>query len=254
MNKKLVFIKLGGSLISDKTKVNQANLKVIDNLSKEIKAVLDQDNNLSLFLFTGAGGFGHPVAEKYKNNLKEGLTEIKNACKKLNQIVVDTLINQSGLKTVSIEPDKIVEYRNGKLTSLLNNSIFQLLGKNIIPVFHADLVHDKKLGVSVLSMDKFLADSAVFFKDRGFKIEKVIFAGTTSGVVDRHGRTIPRLTKKDFVKMENVFYKGIGIDVSGGMKYKVEQCLKLADRGIESQIVDGRTKNIFNKTGTVISK
>ncbi len=253
MNKKLVFIKLGGGLISDKTKVNRPRLADIEMLAKEIKAIFEKNKDLALLIFTGAGGFGHPVAQKYKNNLQKGLGEIKKAVKTINKIVVSLLV-KTGVKAISVEPDRIAEYKNGVLLKLSDDYIVSLLDNKIIPVFHADLVRDKVKGVSVLSMDKFLVDSAIFFNNKGFKIEKVIFAGTTPGVVDRFGRTIPKITKNDLSKIQEIFYKGKGIDVSGGMRYKVEQSLRLADEGIESLVIDGRTTNIFNKTGTVISK
>src|SRR3989338_8255212 len=101
MMKKLVLIKLGGSLISDKTKINKARNYEIKRLSKQIKEI---QRNFSLIIFTGAGGFGHPLAEKYKDDLEKGLREIKNAVKKLNKIVVSSL-NNVGLRVVSVEPD-----------------------------------------------------------------------------------------------------------------------------------------------------
>ena len=237
---KLILIKLGGSLISDKTKINVARLDVIENISYQIKRISDQDKELSIILFTGAGGFGHPVAKKFEDNLEKGLPEIKKAVKELNNIVVASL-NSIGLKAGSTEPDKAAVYEDGRLISLNDQMFFSMLKKNIIPVFYADLIHDRARGISILSMDKFLVDLAVYLKNKGNKIEKVIFAGVTSGVVDRQGKTIPVITKKDFTENQNVFFKSKGVDVSGGMKYKVEQCLRLTEKGITSYITDGLT-------------
>ncbi|KKQ23692.1 MAG: Isopentenyl phosphate kinase [Candidatus Roizmanbacteria bacterium GW2011_GWC2_37_13] len=236
--KKLVLIKLGGSLISDKTKINKARNYEIKRLSKQIKEI---QRNFSLIIFTGAGGFGHPLAEKYKDDLEKGLREIKNAVKKLNKIVVSSL-NNVGLRVVSVEPDKVAKYKNGQMVKLLDGYIAKLLVNNITPVFHADLVDDQELGISILSMDKFLVDVAIHFKNRGFKVEKAIFLGITPGVTSevagRPGMTIQTITKKTFSKMEGVFHKGKGIDVTGGMKYKVKQCLRLADKGIDNYITN----------------
>lgn len=243
--KKIVLIKLGGSLISDKTRINKANFIKIERLSKQIKEL---KKDYDLVIFTGAGGFGHPVAEKYKANLKAGIKEIRSACRKINEIVVDTLINQSGLKAKSVSPSDIAVYEDGNLFSLSYKQIILILKKKIIPVFHADLVEDKKLGTSILSMDKFLVDLGIFFMKKGFKIEKAIFAGITSGVFDQKGKVIPVISKKTFFLIKNTFYKGKGIDVSGGMKYKVEQCLRLTDKGIKSFI----TKDLLER-GTLIT-
>lgn len=250
--KKIIFIKFGGSFLTDKTKVNKVRFIKIKRLSKKIKNL---QKKYSLVIFTGAGSFGHPIAQKYKNNLKDGAVKIRNACKKLNKIVVNSLINEGQLKAVSLTPSKISEYKNNKLIKLSYSYIVELLEKNIIPVFHADLVNDKKLGISILSMDKFLVDCAVFFNNKKkVKIKKAIFIGTmpviaTPDVSDRHKRiVVNKITKKNFSQLKKIFYKGKEVDVSGGMKYKVEQALRLADIGIKSYITD----NLFRK-GTLIS-
>ncbi|MCL4363971.1 isopentenyl phosphate kinase [Patescibacteria group bacterium] len=246
--KKLLLVKFGGSLISVKTKTNRAKNGEINKLSGRIKKI---QKNYSVIIFTGAGGFGHPVAAKYKNNLEEGLPEIKKAVKELNKIVVESLTN-SGLKAQTVEPDKIARYENGSLLELSKEKIIELLEKNIIPVFHADLIRDKRLGVSVLSMDKFLIDVAVDFKKIGFSVDQIIFSGTTPGVVDGSGRTIQTITKDNFKRIETVFYKGKGIDVSGGMRYKVEQCLRLSGTGINCIITKGFPADLDSDSGSTV--
>ena len=244
--KKLILIKLGGSIISDKTKINKARFNVIKDLSRQVKNFLRNDKNLSIIITTGAGGFGHPVAKIYEHNLEEGLPFIKDAVKAINQIVIESL-NKEGVRAVSVEPSEIAQYKNKEIVSLFHGFIVGLLEKNIIPVFHADLVDDQKLGISILSMDKFLVDLAIFFKNKNYEVEKVIFAGTTAGVVSRVGTTIKKITKKNLSKIKEVFYKGKGINVTGGMKYKVEQCLRLAEEEIDSYIT-----NDLSKKGTQI--
>ena len=167
--KKLILIKLGGSLITDKTKINMAKLDVIENLAKQIKKIVENNKNLFLIIATGAGGFGHPVAKIYEHNLEEGLSFIKDAVKKINQIVVNSLINV-GVSAFSVEPSKVSEYKNGKMFSLSDGFIVSLLEKNIVPVFHADLVKDQTRGISILSMDKFLVDLAIFFKNKNYEV------------------------------------------------------------------------------------
>lgn len=259
--KKLILIKFGGSLISDKTKTNLARFNVIVNLAKQLKSVESvKSAKINFIIATGAGGFGHPVAKKYKNNLEEGLPLIKEAVKKLNQIVVSSL-NKAGVKAVSVEPSGIAKYKDGQMTKLLYDYIAKLLDQNIIPVFHADLVDDQIKGISVLSMDKFLIDLAIFFKNKNYKVEKVIFAGTTVGVISRGGTTVRIITINNISKIEEVFYKGKGMDVTGGMKGKVYECLRLIEEKIPCVIINGKKENNLRKAilgeevkGTIISK
>lgn len=249
--KKLILIKLGGSLITDKAKINVARHKVIENLVKQIKEMVENNNDLSLIIATGAGGFGHPVAKKYENNLEKGLPFIKKAVKQINQIVVDSL-NREGIKSVSMEPSKVAKYESRKMISLSHGSIVSLLEKNIVPVFHADLVNDKKLGTSILSMDRFTVDIAIDLKNSGYAVEKVIFCGTTDGVLDNNGKTIEKINKENYFKIKSYFYDNKVADTSGGMRGKVEECLRLIDEKILCVMING--KKIAKLGGTLIAQ
>lgn len=240
--KKIILIKFGGSLISDKTKINKAKNKIIKDLVLQIKEILNNDKDIFLIIATGAGGFGHPVAKKYEHNFKEGLPSIKKAVKKINQIVISSLLN-TGLEAVSVEPSEIAEYRDMKMTALLHGYIVSLLNKNIIPVFHADLIKDKKLGISILSMDRFLVDLAINLKNRGYNIEKVIFCGTTNGVLDNLGKTIKKISKTNITRFNSSFYDNKAIDTSGGMRGKVGECLRLINKKIPCMIINGQKEN-----------
>jgi isopentenyl phosphate kinase len=249
--KKIILIKFGGSLITNKSKVDVAKYDVIDDLARQILSVIGNRSQsvksvksaeAHFIIATGAGGFGHPVAKKYEKNLEGGLPFIKKAVKKINSIVVDNL-NKVGVKAQSVEPSKIAEYTQGRMTKLLDGYIVKLLEKNIIPVFHADLVDDKKLGITVLSMDRFLVDVAISLKNKGYEIEKVIFCGTTDGVIDRKGKTILKINKENYPKIKTNFYDNREIDISGGMRKKVEECLRLAKRNIDATIINGAEKD-----------
>jgi isopentenyl phosphate kinase len=250
--KKIILIKLGGSLISDKAKINQARLKVIENLSQQIKEILKNKKDLQLILATGAGGFGHPLAEKYKNNLEKGWPHIRAAVKKLNQIIVSSL-TKYGIPALSINPFFVSQPEIDKIINLLK------AGK--IPVFHADLIKDKQGKISILSMDKFLVDLAIFLKEKGFKIEKVVFCGVTNGVINDKKKTIRIINKKNIVRLEKYFFKNKTIDVSGGMKQKIKECLRLINKKIIGVIINGEKKDNLYRTiiddkieGTIIGE
>ena len=102
---------------------------MINDLSRQIKKILNENKNLSLIIATGAGGFGHPEAKKYENNLEKGLPFIKAAVKKLNKIVVSSL-NNAGVSAFSVEPSEIAKYKDGQMTELLYGYIVKLLCRN----------------------------------------------------------------------------------------------------------------------------
>ena len=63
----MYILKLGGSVITDKTKECSFKKQVMDNLAKNIKKADKQ-----IILIHGAGSFGHIQAKKYR--LNEGYT------------------------------------------------------------------------------------------------------------------------------------------------------------------------------------
>ncbi|MCJ7621187.1 MAG: uridylate kinase, partial [Anaerolineae bacterium] len=67
----LVFLKLGGSLITDKGSPQTAREGVIRRVVGEIRAALDEVPTLRVVLGHGSGSFGHPPASKY--GVQEGL-------------------------------------------------------------------------------------------------------------------------------------------------------------------------------------
>src|SRR5260221_9871275 len=69
--KELVFLKLGGSLITDKTQPYTPLLDVMDDLALQVATALRTHPNLRLVLGHGAGSFGHVPASEYKT--RDGL-------------------------------------------------------------------------------------------------------------------------------------------------------------------------------------
>src|SRR3989344_5130080 len=69
--KKIILLKLGGSLITDKTKPYTARMKIVRNLAVQIKAALRKDSKLQFIIGNGSGSFAHYPAVKYK--IRDGI-------------------------------------------------------------------------------------------------------------------------------------------------------------------------------------
>ncbi len=68
----LVFLKLGGSLITDKEKTDTPNFHILGGIADEIASALRDVPDLQLVLGHGSGSFGHHAAQKY--NTREGVS------------------------------------------------------------------------------------------------------------------------------------------------------------------------------------
>ncbi|KKP71738.1 MAG: Aspartate/glutamate/uridylate kinase [Candidatus Roizmanbacteria bacterium GW2011_GWA2_35_19] len=206
--KKMIFIKFGGSIITDKNQEEKVNLDSIDNLSKQVSEILNKEKDIKIMIGNGAGSFGHMQVERYKLNngvktsvQKLGVTKVQELVARLNQMVVKSLTKHN-LPAVSIKPSSIIT------------------------------TSDKK--IHNLPMDPLIN----YLNEKDIKIDKIIFCGSTKGVLDLNGNTISEITKKSFPNIKNVFFENRYADVTGSMKKKVETALRITEFGIKSYIID----------------
>ncbi len=117
----LVFLKLGGSLITDKQSASTARLDVLERLAGEIKAALGAEPDIRLVLGHGSGSFGHVPAKKYGTRQGVstpeqwlGFAEVWEEARALNQIVIETLL-AAGLPVIAFPPSAAVLAQDGKV-------------------------------------------------------------------------------------------------------------------------------------------
>lgn len=246
--KKFVFVKLGGSLITDKEKPFSAKFEVIKNLAKQISGAIHQDPQLGLVIGNGGGSFPHYPAVKYQmkngienENQKMGFCHVQDAASQLNRLVVKALL-KAGVKAVSVNPSSMIIAKNGRIKKFFIDPIIKFLQLGLTPVIYGDIVYDEILGSKIFSTEELLAFLAINFKKKGFKVEKIIHNGTTLGVLDKKGKLIAKITKENIEKLSSIFTKTQGYDVTGGMFHKVKEALKLTSFGIKTLIINGNAK------------
>jgi isopentenyl phosphate kinase len=248
--KKLVLIKLGGSVITDKSKeyvVRKANLA---RLAKEIGSALKK-SNAKIIIGHGAGSFAHTPASIYKT--KEGLTNKKSlfgmsvteeAARWLNGIVIKEFISQK-LPVFPFSPASFLISDAKVYSKSYIDPIKKALEIGSLPVVYGDVVIDKKIGCTIFSTEKILSILAKALL-RDYKI-RIIYVTDVNGVHDEKGKTIPVITSKNFKSLKSSIIGASGVDVTGGMLHKVEEGLKLAkETKIETQIING------NKRGNLL--
>ncbi|TLN00972.1 uridylate kinase, partial [bacterium] len=98
-DRELVFLKLGGSLITDKLTARTAHADVLARLAGEITAAISKKPGLRLVLGHGSGSFGHFAAKKHGtydgvHSPAEwrGFAEVWKDARLLNQIVLEALL------------------------------------------------------------------------------------------------------------------------------------------------------------------
>lgn len=241
--KSITLIKLGGSLITDKSKKDIINQKNLNILCTDVKKA--QDLGYKLIIAHGQGSFAHIPAKKYntaKGILNEksytGICEVASKASQLNRIVVDTLF-QKGIKSFSINPSSIIVSSNHNLDKIFTASIELILKNNLIPVLYGDQIIDSKIGCTIFSAEKVLNSVAQDLKNKKYRIKKIIHCTNVDGVLDNDKNIIKEINSENFKEFKNSIKGSKDTDVTGGMLHKVEQSLELAQSNIESYIING---------------
>lgn len=253
MKKELLLIKLGGSLITDKSRPLTPRPEIIRRLGLEIKSALSKKKNIKIILSHGSGSFGHIPAKKYgtANGFQNrrgrlGACITSDIAAKLNRIVIQELIS-AGLPVAFIPPSSIFIAENGKPLKIFIEPILILLEKGIIPVLYGDVIWDTKKGSSIFSGETCLKLVAHELIKRGWSVSRDIQLGIEKGVLDKKGKIIPHITPVKFAKLQQAIGGSKSLDVTGGMLHKVKEGLEMAKHGIKTLIIGGKHKNYLQR-------
>lgn len=251
MNKPLVFVKIGGSLITDKTKPFTLKKQALATICQEIKKATKSGKQL--IVGHGAGSFAHFPAKKYQThkgvlNQKSyrGIAEVADVAAQLNRIVVRKLID-TGVKAVSVSPLSTMIAKNHGLHFLCSESVEELLRLGLLPILYGDQILDKAVGCTIFSTEKVLGFLALHLKKKGYRVERMIHCGQTNGVYDEDGQTIEVINSKNIEAYRQALGGSGGVDVTGGMIHKVEETLALAKQEIPGLIIDGIEQGTLSK-------
>jgi isopentenyl phosphate kinase len=250
--KKIILVKLGGSLITKKGEPFTEKPGTIRRLVGEIKNVRGKSNT-SLIIGHGGGSYPHVPAIKYKTNegiLNEesfdGIARVQDAAARLNRVVVGEFL-KSKVNAVSLNPSSFMISDNGRVEKSFLAPLYMLLEYNMLPVVYGDVCLDTRKGCTILSTEQILSHLAEKLNDK-FRIEKIIYCGITDGVYDAEGKRTKKITQSNISLIRERLKGSAGIDVTGGMLHKVQEALSVSGKlGIEVQIINGRKKGNLEK-------
>lgn len=248
--KNLILVKLGGSIITDKSKPYTARIDIIKKIAKKTSKF--KNKNTDLIVGHGSGSFAHVPASKYQIhkgliNRKSvwGLALTADAAIQINRIVISEFLKLK-IPCISFAP---LSFNYGK--KVLTDHIKKALEIGIVPIIYGDVILHKKRGFEIYSGEKTL-DILALKLSKKYKKITIIYYTDTNGVYDDKGNTIPLITPKNFPEIKKYLQGSGNVDVTGGMIHKVEESLKVVQKlNAEIWIKNGfETK----KTGTKISK
>ena len=155
-----VIIKIGGAALTDKNNVEtlrkDEELKMVFGNIKNIYETTKQTNK-KLLLIHGAGSYGHFQAKKHNlysitnkksvklvENNHIGISKTRQSVTKLNNLIVDYLLNNYDLPSIQIHPYHFLFYDKEENKVQGYNKLFDCINVNIgsgfLPILHGDVI------------------------------------------------------------------------------------------------------------------
>jgi isopentenyl phosphate kinase len=232
----LAFIKLGGSLLTDKTRPRALRADVLGRLAGEIADALAARPNLKLVIGHGSGSYGHVAGAKYRTRegvhgvqAWRGYAETALVAGQLNRLVVDALW-EAGVPVLSVQPSASARCEGGELRSLDERPLRVALAEGLVPVVYGDVALDDKQGGTIISTEQIfrwlascLAPTRIILAG---EVEGALTADPASG---QAAELIPEITPAGLPQWEPGLGGSRGVDVTGGMLAKVTEMLTLLE-------------------------
>jgi len=234
----MILIKLGGSVITDKSEYKKFNKEQTARLCAEMAA-----SGRGLIMVHGAGSFGHVLAKQYQ--LKGGLqdfrqipavAQVQHDVRELSLLVTEQMI-KVGIPAVSVPPGSCFVMENDRLIVNDPEPIKALAHIGVMPVLFGDVVADRSKGFGICSGDQAMEALA-----RIFRPDMVVFVSDVDGLYtadpkkDKDAKLIPEVQRDMLDKLDSELAVA---DVTGGIRGKVEEMLNICGESGECILVNG---------------
>ena len=234
----MILIKLGGSVITDKSQYRKFNGDHVSRLCEEIA-----ESGKGAIVVHGAGSFGHMIAKQYA--LQNGMVDFRQVgavakvqydVRDLSALVVGELL-KVGIPAVSVPPGSCFVMEEGKLIVSDDEAIRLLASIGVMPVLFGDVVTDRSKGFGICSGDQIMeAMAEIFHPDR------IVFVSDIDGLYTSDPKTNPDaefIPVVDRDTIENISCTSSVDDVTGGVLNKMEAMLNMCDENRDCVLTNG---------------
>ncbi|MEM7049690.1 MAG: isopentenyl phosphate kinase [Acidobacteriota bacterium] len=242
LDEEVIFVKLGGSLITDKGQAETARPEVIAGLAEELAAALSE-RPAHVVLGHGSGSFGHVAAHRHglrdglrRDEQRSGVSETQGLAAALHRRVVGAL-ETAGAHPFSLAPSSFMVCEERSVVEVFTEPLVHSLDHGLLPTVYGDVVLDRRQGIAICSTETIFMALATTLPRWGKTPVRALWLGETAGVLDHADRLLPELTPGT---LPSSLAGASGTDVTGGMEHRVRSAFELARRGVESLIFDGR--------------
>lgn len=244
--KNLQFVKLGGSLITEKD-APEATLRpeVLARLVDEISAAKEVDPTLRILLGHGSGSFAHRPAKKYQTRTEvsqaEGwrlFVETWREAARLNRFVMDALA-AANLSAMAFPASAGAMANDGFVMNWALEPIETALSVGLMPVVYGDVAFDyytpSRPHGTILSTETLFYHLAQALQPRS-----ILLTGVEAGIYadyPQNKNLLPTLGRRQSDQLINTLLGSAAeIDTTGGMVTKVGLMLGLLEDNLEIDI------------------
>lgn len=264
-----IFIKIGGSILTDKTQPEALNLPALQTVATTIAAMLREQPGLELLIGHGGGSFGHYWAEKYGTQRGvhapegwQGVARVADAMGRLNRIVVNALL-EAGVNAIGVQPLASGRAEAGVLRELASPVIERMLNVGLVPVVYGDVVLDTAQGAAIISTEELFAYLAPRLQPRRIVLVGEAGVYTADPRRDASALRIAQITAANIETVLEQTGASHGTDVTGGMAAKVRQMWKLVQStdslevlliGVDATALEAALRGEDVSAGTLIRR
>ena len=247
----LVFLKLGGSLITDKKSHQTEHAATIQRVATEIAAALEAKPEMKLLIGHGAGSFGHLEARNYGTRAGVhsatawiGFAEVATVVGRLNRIVLEAL-RDAGVPAMAFQPSASASARDTRIEAMAWTPIREALSHGLVPVVHGDVAFDATRGGTIISTEDIFSYLAAHLQPG-----RILLAGIEAGVLTEHpaGELVSEITLQSWQGIRAKVRGSAAPDVTGGMESKVAEMLALCAPGRTIRIFAGTKAGLVQET------
>ena len=236
----LIFLKLGGSLITDKAQPFTPREEVITRIAGEIAQATRENPEVRLLLGHGSGSFGHAAASSYQTQLGgysleywQGFAEVWRAARELNQLLIHHL-TQAGLPLIAFPPSSSVTARDRKIHHWDIYPIENALSHHLIPLVQGDVIFDETQGGTIFSTEQIFS-----YLSQALRPKRILLAGQDPGVYqdpEQKKAIISHITPGNIGNIMPSLAGSEAVDVTGGMAGKIHWMLSLVKSQPDLQV------------------
>ena len=238
-----VFVKLGGSILTDKNAPESLNLAALGEVAAALADYRREQPDIPLLVGHGGGSFGHYWAERYGTaggaSTPEGwwgVARVADAMARLNRAVVGALL-EAGLAAIGVQPMASALAAAGRIERLGAAQIGLLLGHGLAPVVYGDVLLDSVQGCMIASTETIFSALTPALQPASMILvgEEAVFDADPR--VSPQARPIGVIDRGNYAAVLERLGGSHGVDVTGGMQAKVSAMWQLASAAPDLDII-----------------